>query len=129
MPEGSNAYANMRRALLGYVGDIPSGSVVEVSTLAEALNVPARHVAHILSRLGDDEAELVPWHRVIPRRGVFTKSQMNRPRTRCQIAHLQEEGAAFINGARLDMASVTRWQPPDAHRSTFWADLDDNQPA
>ena len=129
MPEGSIAYANMRRALLGYVGDIPFGSVVEVSTLAEALNIPARHVAHILSRLGDDEAELLPWPRVIPRRGAFTKAQMNRPRTMRQIAHLQEEGAAFLDGARLDMASVTCWQPPDTHRSTFWADLDEDQPA
>lgn len=113
----------MRRALLGYVGDIPSGSVVEVSTLAEALNLPARHVAHILSRLGNDEVELLPWHRVIPRRGAFTKAQMGRPRTIRQIVLLEGEGATFVDNARLDMASVMCWKPPDTHRSTFWAEM------
>ncbi|EDM31840.1 hypothetical protein RTM1035_07904 [Roseovarius sp. TM1035] len=119
----------MRRALLRYLGEIPVGSVVEVATLAEALKLPARHVAHILSRLGDDEAELLPWHRVIPRGGAFTKAQMGRPRTIRQIGLLQAEGVPFVDGDRLNMASVTCWQPPDTHLSTFWADLEDDEPA
>ncbi len=122
MTEGSVAYVNMRCALLGYVGDIPFGSVTDASTLAEALNLPARHVAHILSRLSNDEVALLPWHRVIPRSGAFTKAQMGRPRTIRQIALLEGEGATFVDGAQLDMSSVTCWKPPNTHRSTLRAE-------
>ena len=57
--------------------------------------------------------------------GAIAKAQMERPRTMRQIARLQAEGAAFVD-AVFDMASVKFRQPPDTHRSTFCADLDDD---
>ena len=123
MAERSIAYANMRRALLGYVRDIPHGQVVEIATLAAALNIPARHAAHILSRLSDDEADMIPWHRVVPRDGVFAGKRTGTSRTARQIALLDDEGVSIDPKGRIDLSRAQFWQPPETHRSTFWADI------
>lgn len=122
MSKGSLAFDRMRRALLATVRAIPPGKVVETARLGGALNIPARHVAYMLSQLSADEADLVPWHRVIPAGGDFGKPESRRPRHALQVTRLVAEGLGLPDGRRLALSPQHRWSPPDTHRDTFWAD-------
>ncbi len=124
MAERSVAFDNMRRALLAYVQAIPFAAVVEVQALAGALNIPARHAAYILSRISVDETDLCPWHRVVPRNGVFSGGTRSTPRTALQMALLRHEGVPFADDVRIDLGRATLWRPPDTYRTTFWADYE-----
>ena len=90
MGKSSPAFINMRRALFDAVRQIPPGHVAELSDLALALNIPARHVAYLLARLTPDEAELVPWQRVVPRAGDFGPVQKRSARQKDQRAKLAD---------------------------------------
>jgi alkylated DNA nucleotide flippase Atl1 len=124
MAERSVAFDNMRRALLAYVQAIPFAAVVEVQAIAGALNIPARHAAYILSRLSIDETDLCPWHRVVPRNGVFSGGRKSSSRTALQIALLRHEGVPFANDVSIDFGRATLWRPPDTYRTTCWADYE-----
>lgn len=122
MGSGSLAYQRMRIALLELVRRVPDGKIVEISTLAAATNIPARHAAYIWATLSEDEMDLLPWHRVIPSGGRFTAAAMQRPRTIQQIQLLLAEGHQFSGSDRIVFSCRSRWSPPDTHRHTFWAD-------
>ncbi|WP_293857981.1 MGMT family protein [uncultured Alsobacter sp.] len=122
MSRGSPAFARMRRALLDGVRRIPEGRVVEAAQMGEALNIPARHVAYMLSQLAPEEAELVPWHRVIPADGDFGKADRRTARQIVQVARLSAEGLTLQDGRRLTLRPDLRWEPDDTHRGTFWAE-------
>ena len=119
MPERSLAFARMRRALLTEVVRIPRGKVVEIAEVGQALNIPPRHVAYMLARLTEDEVELVPWHRVVPRGGRFTKAT---ERVEHQLRLLASEGLRHDGTRQLVLTPADFWQLGDTHRSTFWAD-------
>jgi methylated-DNA-protein-cysteine methyltransferase-like protein len=119
---GSLAYANMRRALFEAVRTIPAGKVVETRTLAEALNIPPRHAAFILSQMTADEASVIPAHRVVPKGGDFGKPESRKPAAARQLARLRTEGHAVTGNRRIAITPDRLWQPDDRHRRTIWAD-------
>jgi alkylated DNA nucleotide flippase Atl1 len=123
--ERSVAFADMRRALLDYVRDIPPRAVVEIGTLAQSLNIPSRHAAYMLLMLSDDERASVPWHRELPKSGAFPPAQRERPHTAQQFAMLKAEGAVFNGPWYLDLKATALWHPPQTHAATFWADFED----
>jgi alkylated DNA nucleotide flippase Atl1 len=121
----SLAYANMKRALFAAVRAIPPGRVVEMRTLAAALNIPPRHAAFILSKLTAEEAEVIPAHRVVPKAGDFGKPEGRREALARQLARLRAEGHEVRASRHLALAAARLWQPDDRHRSTIWADEED----
>ncbi|MBX9989554.1 MGMT family protein [Phreatobacter oligotrophus] len=108
--------------MLDLVRQVPEGLVIEISTLAVALNIPPRHAAFICSTLSAEELELLPWYRVVPTGGRFSTTAMKRVATAEQIRRLRREGYKFASTEQLLLTDEIRWDPPDTHRETFWAD-------
>lgn len=127
MPTGSIAYANLRRALFAVVGRIPSGQVVATAVLGTCLNVPARHVAFILSQITAEEAELLPWHRVIPRDGRFGREAALKARQVQQLDLLRREGVRVESERGCLRVHAPAWQPDVDYADVFWADLDPHE--
>ena len=126
MPRKSLAYAKMRKALLDEVARIPPMHVVEFAAMGEALNIPARHVAHILSALTKDERLHLPWHRVVPRGGDFGPPGRRTVSRQQQIDQLRSEGHDVVNDRYLDLNTLTAWCPSEEFKDVFWADLGDD---
>lgn len=61
----SQAYARIRAEVLRLVALIPAGKFTTYGSIAVHMNVVARHVATVLSRLTDEESKTLPWHRVV----------------------------------------------------------------
>ena len=121
----SPAFARLKRALLRLLATIPAGRVIESAELAAALNVPARHAAYILSKLSDDERALTPWHRVVPRGGMFRVWETEKGRLGLQIRMLGAEGISVNTTGAIAGWPAQRWSPPDTYRVTIWADETD----
>ena len=114
MPKPSPAFQAMKRALLEQLTAIPAGKVVTLDQMAVAMNVPARHVAYIMSQLNEAERDLVPWHRLVPTGGRFPVEAKRSPRHVQQLTLLAQEGVSE------PAAHMT--QPPFDYSSVFWAD-------
>lgn len=115
----------MKRALFAAVMAIPPGRVVEMRTLAAALNIPPRHAAFILSKLTAEEAEMIPVHRVVPLAGDFGKPEGRKPALTRQLARLRAEGHEVKANRHLALGEARLWQPDERHRGTIWADEED----
>ncbi len=61
----SPTYARIRAEVLRLVALIPEGKFTTYGSIAVHMNVVARHVATVLSRLTDEESKALPWHRVV----------------------------------------------------------------
>lgn len=61
----SQAFARIRAEVLRLVELIPAGKFTTYGSIAVHMNVVARHVATVLSRLTDEESKALPWHRVV----------------------------------------------------------------
>ncbi len=124
MPRKSVAFDRMRKALFEAMRDIPSGRVTEYSTMGFALNIPARHVAFILSGMTIDERDLLPWHRLVPKNGRFG-SPRNWSDDRCrQVESLRKEGVTIDDSGTIVRLHETLHEPDNQHANTFWADMD-----
>lgn len=115
----------MRKALFAEVRRIPVGRVAEQALIAQALNIPVRHAAFLLARITDDEAEFIPWHRVVPRGGDFGVPGKRSLRVERQIERLVAEGFDLKHNRFLLMSDALTWQPDDRHQNTIWADEND----
>jgi methylated-DNA-protein-cysteine methyltransferase related protein len=125
MPKkGSPTFQRIRKALLDLVKDIPFGKVVTVSSLAEALNIPPRHVAFVLSGLIPSEQMLIPWHRVIPTKRDLGNRDNRAQKLEIQLSQLVAEGIKLQDHRLVELNSTSDWQPPNTHRNTFWADAE-----
>ena len=61
----SPAFARIRAEVIRLVALIPEGKFTTYGSIAVHMNVMARHVAFVMSRLTDEESEVLPWHRVV----------------------------------------------------------------
>jgi methylated-DNA-protein-cysteine methyltransferase related protein len=61
----STTFLRIRAEVLRLVALIPEGKFTTYGSIAIHMNVVARHVATVLSRLTAEEAEVIPWHRVV----------------------------------------------------------------
>ena len=123
-PTKSRAFANMKRALLALVSEIPAGKVVQLGDVGHALNIPPRHVAYILSQLTPDEAAMVAWHRVVPKDGVFPKPEKQTARQTLQVSKLFADGISFDGGHNMMSLETCSISLSDTHVTTIWADED-----
>ena len=118
----SAAFTRIRRELFVLVAAIPAGRIVELTALAKAVNVPPRHVAYILSRLAPDEADLLPWHRVVPTDGRFPSPSKISSRQTTQIEALSREGVVLTKDRRIARLDRVRFALSSTHERTIWAD-------
>ncbi len=61
----STAFARIRAEVIRLVGLIPPGKFTTYGSIAVHMNCSPRHVAQSLSRLTEEEAAGLPWHRVV----------------------------------------------------------------
>ena len=61
----SPAFARIRAEVIRLVALIPEGKFTTYGSMAVHMNVMARHVAFVMSRLTEEESKALPWHRVV----------------------------------------------------------------
>ncbi len=61
----SQAFIRIRAEVIRLVGLIPEGKFTTYGSIAIHMNVMARHVAFVMSRLTEEESKTLPWHRVV----------------------------------------------------------------
>ena len=94
------------------VQQIPRGRVASYSQIAALLEHPraARTVGWALASLSEEQAAVVPWHRVLNRAGAISLPDRFAS---LQRALLEEEGVQFDPDGRVDMRRYG-WEGPDA---------------
>jgi methylated-DNA-protein-cysteine methyltransferase-like protein len=89
------------------VAQIPPGRCCAYGDVAAALGSPraARQVGFALARLALDQADIVPWHRVINARGrISGRGEVLRPDL--QRCLLEAEGIRFDGAGRCDLDAL-----------------------
>lgn len=87
----SVAFARIRAEVIRLVALIPSGKFTTYGSIAIHMNVVARHVAFVLSRLTDEESAALPWHRVVSADARISPN-MDTATARRQRTRLRAEG-------------------------------------
>lgn len=99
----SKAFARIRAEVIRLVGLIPPGKFTTYGSIAVHMNVMARHVATVLSRLTEEEAAELPWHRVVSADARLSPN-MDAELSKVQRRRLRSEGmkidaAGYIQNA------------------------------
>jgi methylated-DNA-protein-cysteine methyltransferase-like protein len=87
----SNAFKRIRAEVIRLVDLIPAGKFTTYGAIAVHMNVMARHVAFVMSRLTEEEAERLPWHRVVGADARISP-KMDAELARVQKERLESEG-------------------------------------
>lgn len=124
MPRGkSAAFARIRAEVIRLVGLIPAGRFTTYGSIAIHMNVMARHVAMVLSRLTPEESATLPWHRVV---AAEARISPNMP----EASARQQRRMLKAEGLRIDPQGFI--QDADAHfhnmgvrRNIRWSELKD----
>ena len=61
----STAFIRIRAEVIRLVALIPVGKFTTYGSIAVHMNVVARHVATVMSRLTPEESAVLPWHRIV----------------------------------------------------------------
>ena len=87
----SAAFARIRAEVIRLVALIPRGKFTTYGSIAIHMNVVARHVAFVMSRLTESEAAALPWHRVVSADARLSQ-KMDAELARVQRKRLMREG-------------------------------------
>ena len=90
----STAFARIRVEVIRLVALIPEGRFTTYGSIAVHMNVMARHVAFVLSRLTDEESQRLPWHRVVSADARLSP-KMDSELRELQKARLESEGMSI----------------------------------
>ena len=123
---GSPAYARMRAAIYDQLAALDGGQVMQLDDLAVSLNLPARHVASILSRIAPGEEEFRPWWRIIPSAGRFPPLQKRSKRQEAQAQRLAAEGLTISGDGDIDDLEQHLVRPDMRHANRIWLEPDGN---
>lgn len=98
----SPAFARIRRDVLRLLDAIPAGRVVDAASLGERIDVPARHIAYIVSQLDEAALSQHPWHRLVAADGRLA-AVPKALRSSATMAHpaaarLESEGVRVSQG-------------------------------
>src|SRR5882762_6457959 len=102
----SKAFARIRAEVIRLVGLIPSGKFTTYGSIAVHMNVMARHVAFVMSRLTEEEATALPWHRVVSADARIS------PKMEAKLA---KEQRRRLRGERLKINAAGFIQDADDH--------------
>jgi methylated-DNA-protein-cysteine methyltransferase-like protein len=100
----------LKSQVLAVVAAIPEGRVSTYGAIGQHLKVTARQVAYVLARLTAQEAERLPWFRVVAANGVVSSIKV-RGVGRRQIARLRTEGIAVTPRHKVEDFQVLAWTP------------------
>jgi methylated-DNA-protein-cysteine methyltransferase related protein len=87
----SAAFARIRAEVIRLVILIPKGKFTTYGSLAVHMNVMARHVAFVMSRLTEEESKRLPWHRVVSA-DARVSQKMDAELAKVQRTRLEAEG-------------------------------------
>jgi methylated-DNA-protein-cysteine methyltransferase-like protein len=105
----SAAYARIKRDVYAIARAVPRGRVTSYRALGDFLDVVPRQVAYLLALTGDEDRELVPWHRVVGDDGALGRPKRDfHGRTQAEL--LAAEGVAVERGVVTELAQ--RWWQP-----------------
>jgi methylated-DNA-protein-cysteine methyltransferase-like protein len=89
---------------------IPEGRVATYGAIGRYLRVSARQVAFVLARLTAEEAEVIPWFRVVAAKGFVSTTKLGAVGRR-QIARLRQEGVMVSGRNRVAEFATIAWSP------------------
>lgn len=121
----SKAFARIRAEVIRLVALIPPGKFTTYGSIAIHMNVMARHVAFVMSRLTEQESKELPWHRVVSA-DARVSPNMDEDLAKVQRRRLKKEGMK-INAAGYIQDSDTHFHVVGIRRNVRWADLKDEQ--
>jgi len=110
----SQAYARVRAEVLRLVSLIPAGKFTTYGSIAVHMNVIARHVATVLSRLTDEESKALPWHRVVSREARISPNMnaklaaKQKRLLKCEGLKIDREGFILDADAHFHVVGVRR---------------------
>lgn len=120
----SLAFARIRAEVFSAAESVPRGRVTTYGAIAGCLDVSARHVAYVLAGLDSDQAQQIPWHRVVGEGGTLLLPT-HEARAR-QTSRLRAEGVKVSRDAVVKNfdAIVFRWpirpdRPGQASRGPY----------
>ena len=116
----SVAFARIRAEVIRLVGLIPPGKFTTYGSIAVHMNVVARHVAFVLSRLTEAESASVPWHRVVSAEGRLSQ-KMDGELSGGQRMRLESEGMT-IDAQGFIQHSDAHFHVVGVRRSIRWSD-------
>ena len=115
----SIAFTRIRAEVIRLVGLIPAGKFTTYGSIAVHMNVMARYVAFVLSRLTAEESATLPWHRVVGAEGRISPN-MEAALARKQRSRLRGEGMKIsADGTIKD--SDAHFHPVGPRRSIRWS--------
>ena len=80
--------------MIRLVALIPEGKFTTYGSIAVHMNVMARHVAFVMSRLTDEESQALPWHRVVSADARLSP-KMDAELRELQKSRLESEGMSI----------------------------------
>ncbi len=117
----SVAFARIRAEVIRLVALIPPGKFTTYGSIAVHMNVAARHVATVLSRLTEEEAAELPWHRVVAAEGRLSQGMDPELRAR-QQRRLEAEGLR-VDAKGFIQDADTYFHVVGPRRSIRWSEL------
>jgi methylated-DNA-protein-cysteine methyltransferase related protein len=116
----SIAFTRIRAEVIRLVALIPRGKFTTYGSIAVHMNVVARHVATVLSRLTEEEAAELPWHRVVASEGRLSRG-MDAELSAVQRARLEAEEMR-IDAKGFIVDSDARFHVVEERREIRWKD-------
>jgi methylated-DNA-protein-cysteine methyltransferase-like protein len=86
--------------VLKAIAAIPDGRVITYGGLGKKLKLTARQVASVLSHLTREDADSVPWHRVVGAGGIISTLKLGAVGRR-QVERLEAEGHSISPRGRI----------------------------
>lgn len=116
----SKAFTRIRAEVIRLVGLIPPGKFTTYGSIAIHMNVMARHVAFVMSRLTPEESAALPWHRVVSADARISP-RMDAALARKQRKRLREEGLT-INRAGYIQNTDDHFHVVGIRRNIRWSE-------
>lgn len=99
----STAFIRIRAEVIRLVGLIPEGKFTTYGSIAVHMNVVARHVATVMSRLTEEESARLPWHRVVSADARISPNMdpetQERQKARLEAEGMTVDGKGYIQDA------------------------------
>jgi methylated-DNA-protein-cysteine methyltransferase-like protein len=117
----SPAFARIRAEVIRLVALIPEGKFTTYGSIAVHMNVMARHVAFVMSRLTDEESKVLPWHRVVSADARLSP-KMDAELRELQKSRLVSEGMSIDPRGFIENAD-THFHVVGIRRNIRWSEV------
>lgn len=118
----STAFARIRAEVIRLVALIPEGKFTTYGSISVHMNVTARQVAFVISRLTDEESQLLPWHRVVSAEARLSP-HMEADLRALQKSRLEAEGLCVDARGFIQNADA-HFHVVGIRRDIRWSDAD-----